>query len=318
MRYLLIENAIVSSDEISNFKNLKTDLLFTQKNEHFCEQDYLPVFKMIKEFLPDDSASTEIFVATHFYLIPCFVLELQHFLGDSVTVLPIRALFNETRVREIYDYHIIDTVVNQNDSISIDVKKDDIMEKVKGKKFEEYLEGGSLSGIVAYNKKMKGIQHSSYDNITMFYVDDDSYKCLLTPRDGYSLFSPYASLLFYEEALPGAIAIEGVTDRAPHVLSSDYSFRLNTIPDCQSFKGSLGTWALAEKNHNFTIERSLNETRATGKLSILDSFIAETELQVQNLHFGKFYLELTSDFLGQLHVRVSSLNNKVYYDIIQF
>lgn len=318
MRYILIENAIVRSDEISNFENLETDLLFTQKKEYFCEQDYLPVFKVIKEFLSDDSASTEIFVATHFYLIPCFVLELQRFLGDSVTVLPIRALINETRVREIYDHHIVDTVVNRDGSISIDVKKDDIMKKVAGKKFEEFLNGGGLSGIVAYNQQMEKIQHSSYDNITTFYVDDDSYECLLTPRDGYSLFSPYASLLFYNVALPGVIAIEGVTDRAAYALSCDYSYRLHALPDSQSFKDHLETWVLAEKNHSFTIERSLNGTRTTGKVSIQDSFIEETELQVQDLHFGKLYLELTSDFLGQLHVRISSLNYKVYYDIIQF
>lgn len=224
-------------------------------------------------------------------------------------------------MREIYDHHVIDTVVNSDGSMFIDINEKDIMKNVAGKQCEKYLQGGGMQDIISFNEKIESEvgEWLALESIELGCIHDGSYKDLLKAKDGYSLFSPYASLLFYDQIIPGIKSIENICNEKINGVTSIYKYCLLTNPETPSFKDSFRNWILVEKQNHFSIVRTVEEeNRKSGHFSIPNSYIEATELQVQDLSFGKFYLELISDPFGQLHAKYFSLNKKAYYNIIQF
>ena len=320
-RYILIDNAIVRSDDIKDYQEIDTKEFFLREKRTFTVDDYLPCFTIIKDFVSKVGQKIEIFASTHFYLVPCFISELQDFLGPSVKVYPIRILINDVQFREIYDHHVVETVVNLDGSMSIDMIEEDIMKNVAGKQCEKYLQRGGMPGIISFNEKIETEvgEWLTLESIELGCILDESYRDLINAKEGYSLFSPYASLLFYDQIIPGIKSIENICNEKVDGVTSIYSYRLLTKPETPSFKDSFRNWVLVEKQNRFSVVRTVKDGNSkTCHFSIPNSYIEATELQVQELSFGKFYLELICDFFGQLHVKVYSLNNKVYYDIIQF
>ena len=110
-RYILVEDAIVQCDDISNRRSIDSERLFSHK-DFFEYEDYSYIFKEIQTFIDDIKEDNELIISSQFYLLPCFVRELQAFLGITTRIIPLYTLIGKDNLIEINDKHTFEISSN--------------------------------------------------------------------------------------------------------------------------------------------------------------------------------------------------------------
>lgn len=231
--------------------------------------------------------------------------------------MPVRALINKPKLREVYDNYIVDTSQNADGTFSINLIKENLQASIESKKMRDWLKGSGIPAVINFNKIiMNEMEDPTPENFEMFYVDDESYKDLLREKEGYTLFSPYSSLLLVNQLVNENVSIESLYNMPPSKIT-EFSFSLLTTPETEPFNHSWKSWVYAEMSNRFSVKRFANgKLIKTDTFSIPNNIVKDSELQVGRLHFGKLFLKITGDFLGQLHLKVQTLNNNIYYGIV--
>ena len=152
MRYVLIENAIVRCDDISQYALIDISSIFQEK-DLFESGDYAPILQIIRSFLDKERGAIELVVSTLFYMVPCFVRVLQDSLGNTVKIIPLYELLGEDNLIEIYDHYTIE-ITNDQGNISCNVYQDDIMAKINIMSLGGLNENGKNLYTVSINDKI--------------------------------------------------------------------------------------------------------------------------------------------------------------------
>lgn len=319
MRFILTDNHIVRCEDIcediKDYKEINTGSLFPGGSFGLSE-DYDSYFMKIKDFIQQWNGEHEIFTSTLFYLIPGFITELMDYLGPTVNVMPVFSLIGSSKVREIYDNYIVETIKNNDGSFSITWNKYNVLASLNGKGKAIILKGSGIPAVVEFNKEIKEKMQFPSAEFLKLYLQDWSYEDLLVEKQGYALFSPYSSLVFAKELIDNTVSIKSLCNTAPSQ-STEFTYRLSTTPETKIFSDSWQSWIYAEKSNSFSIQKfANNKSINTLTFSIPENIVKESEMQVDDLHFGKFFMKLVGDFFGQLHIKVQSLSKKTYYAII--
>lgn len=317
MRYALIENAIVRCDDITQYSVLDTGLLLKGK-DFFEDRDYALLFRSIKSFLDREASDHELVISTLFYLIPCFVRELQAFLGKSVTVIPLYELIGKNNLMEVYDHYTIETT-NDQGNISFNIYQNDILSKICND--DDMCKEAKDSGLETINTINNYFENilciNELNEVSDYYRN---YNTIIETKKGFAVFSPYGSLKFYDVILPGISCIESVNDLQFVEKSIQASFSISFYSGNASFDNSCQTWILMEKNRGLSFSRTIGKSFSESLLTLPESVLEETKLLLTSsaLCFSKYYLDIERDYFGQLHIGVHSLDNKTIYKILIF
>ena len=317
MRFVLTDNYLVRCESIEDYQKITTVGLSPFESIPFVQANHKPVFEEIKRFIQRWEGENEILITTPFYLIPGFITELTEYLGTAVKVMPVRTFINKPKLREVYDNYIVETINDIDGTYSIDLIERDLLASIKDKKMGKLLNDVGIPAIINFNNNMNEMEEPTPENFELFYVDDESYKNLLEDKNGYTLFSPYSSLMLVNQLVKDNVSIESLHEAEPSN-STEFSYRLSTMPDTKPFNNSWQSWVYVEMSNSFSVQMSSNDRIIkTVTFSIPELIVKESELQVGELHFGKIFLKITADFFGQLHIKVQTLNNNIYYGIIK-
>jgi hypothetical protein len=316
-RFILVENAIVQCDEVSNRKSIDTERLFCHK-DFFEYEDYSYVFKEIQAFI-DSKGDNELIISSQFYLLPCFVQELQTYLGLSTRIIPIYTLIGKDNLIEIYDKHTFE-ISSKTGELLYRMYDMNILEIIRHKDGMDNLVGNTgFETIENINDYLNNpvAPAESLDDVELFFTD---YDKIILKKDGCSIFSPYGSLKFYEEIIPGINHIKTVNGLKLTKNGKPWSFSILFHNNAVSFDNHHQTWMLIEEGREINLNRTSKNGNKLELLTIPTSLIKETELQLKTrkLRFSKVLIDLESDILGNLHARIQSLNNKVIYKLITF
>lgn len=319
MKYALVDNAVVQCDDISNYIILDTLSLFEEK-EYRLREEYEPIFDAMRTFLPLGSGICELFVSTHYYFVPCFVREMQKSLGRNIRTIPICIIANNTNLMEYYDYHTIKTVFD-NDNYECTISKSDTAERTRQvvDKLPIYKEIGisCITNLNNYIDRLE-VQLSSGD-FSKLILGDISYKEIVVGEKGFLNFSPFGSLRYYDELMPRVHGLDIFLDATSrNVTNEEYDYVMSTLSGDIPFKNKYQTWINTEKGGSFPIKRLYNNNEKQRALMIPDSLIEEDEIRINDMCFGKFYIDMECDFLGNLHLSIESLSGKTFYQILQF
>lgn len=326
MRYVLIDNAVVQCDNIENHIILDTSRLFEEEKEYSLFSDYETIFNAIKTFLLSDRKTHELFVSTHFYFVPCFVSELQKFLGESIRIIPTNIIANSTNMIENYDCHSI-RIVFDNGIRKCAISKNNIKERakqvVKQIVKDENLTNSNETGISCIIKLNNCIENFevplSLKDFTELIVGDDSYTNLVTGKEGFINFSPFGSLRYYDELSPRVYGFDIFHETTSDVISkSKYSYVMSTLSGDITFNNRYQTWINTEKGGTFPIKCMRNSKEKWRAFMIPDPLVEKNEIQIGNMCFGKFFVDMQSDYFGNLHLRIESLNGQLFFQTLQF
>lgn len=317
MRYALIENAIVQCDNITQYLVLDCNLLHKGK-DHFEYSDFTTIFNDIKSYIYKTSGNHELVISSLFYLIPCFVRELQTYLGKSIKIIPLYGLIGKDKLMEVYDNWTIETT-NDEEDISFRVYQNGILSKIRD---DIYMSSEARSsGLETINTINNYIEYS-LEISELKEIDDyyPKYKSIIQNKNGFAIFSPYGDLKFYNEILPGINYLKSIGNLPFVERNIHASFSISFCSGNVSFDNSYQTWVLMEKNRGLSFIRTLGNSSKHASLSLLESVIEETKLLVlsSNLCFSKFYLDIERDYFRQLHVTIQSLDNKIIYKTLVF
>lgn len=327
MKYVLIENAVVQYDDISNYLILDKVGLF-EKKEYYVYSEYKPVFASIKAFLRKGKGSKhDLYVSTLFYFVPCFVQELQKYLGENVHVVPIYAKASNQKLMELYDNLSLVTTFNEGVYRCAISKSDamknvmDVMGKI-GRCADGFCEGNE-NGLLCIMKINRFIDEAeleiSLDSFNDYIVGDDSYNNIVKGDETCLTFSPYGSLRFYDMLSPRIHGFDFIDkDASNNVVCSNYNYVMLTLSGEISFKNSYQTWINTEKGGSFPIMCLQNGIENCRALMIPNTLVDESEIIVDDLRFGKFYVEMNSDYMGNLHINCESLMGDSFFQILQF
>lgn len=319
MRYVLIDNAVVQCDKIANHIILDTSRLFEEK-EYCLFYEYEPIFNAIKRFLISDGDTCELFVSSHFYFVPCFVLELQKFLGGNVHAIPINSVANNKNMMEYYDNHAIKSEFD-NGFCKCTISKIDTTKRVKQVVDKIPIQKDTdISFITNVNDYIDHLESLlSIGDFCELVMGDNLYQKIVVGGKGYFNFSPFGSLRYYEELKPRIYGFEFFRDTSLEAIpNSDYSYVMSTLSGDISFNNRYQTWINTEKKGLFPIKCLRNNKEKWRTLMISDSIMEENEIQINDMRFGKFYVDMECDFLGNLHLCIESLSGKTFYQILQF
>ena len=293
--------------------------MFEEKDyRQFCE--YESIFEAIKTFLISEKETCELFVSTHFYFVPCFVHKLQDFLGGSTQVIPINSIANNKNMMEYYDHHAVRTVfdggfgkctISKIDTIKRTRKVIDRLPIPKD------IDISFISNINDYIDHLEAIL--SMGDFCELVMGDNLYQQIVVGEKGYFNFSPFGSLRFYDELKPRIYGFEYLRDtKLKPTSNSDYSYIMSTFSGDLSFSNRYQIWINTEKGGLFPIKCLRNKKEEQRALVISDSIMEENEIQIDDMCFGKFYVDMECDFLGNIHLSIESLSGKTYYQILQF
>lgn len=318
MRYVLIENAIVRCDDITQYAELETNVLF-QGKDFFEDGDYSPILQEIKSFLDMGLGSHELVVSTLFYQIPCFIRVLQDYLGNSVKIIPLYALIGKDNLMEVYDHYTIETS-NDHGNISCNFYQDYILGKIsRNDSMKGYVQKNGLDTIHAINDLLNNpvCPTKNLDDVAFLLSD---YDQVLKKKDGFSLFSPYGALKFYEKVFPGIGFIESIATKPLVEKSIPASFSVSFYSGNITFDKAYKTWIFMEEGRGLGFNRTIGKSSKSMTLTLPASMFNGVKLQVQSLSlsFSKFYLDIERDYMGQLQIIVQSIDNRVFYILLRF
>lgn len=318
MRYVLIENAIVRCDDISQYALIDTSSIF-QGKDFFEGGNYAPILQILRSFLDKERGAIELVVSTLFYMVPCFVRVLQDSLGNTVKIIPLYELLGEDNLIEIYDHYTIE-ITNDQGNISCNVYQDDIMAKIRSNNsFNGYVKETSLDTIKAINSCLDNpiCPVGNLDEVSDVFSNYDS---VLTKKEEFSMFSPFGALKFYDKIIPGIHHLASLNTIRQVEKSIHVSFSISLYPNNVSFERGYNTWVFLEKNKALEFKRTISNNSRSITFTLPESMFEETKLQIPsaNLTFCKCYLDIERDVMGQLHMMVQSLDNRVFYKLLQF
>ena len=322
-RFILIENAMVSCDDTTEYQLLGTDL-FSRKDgkEEFVPDDYKQFFEGILRFIGKEDGQKELIVSTLFYQLPCFVSELRNYLSNKVKLIPLYALTGGGNLREIYDNYIVETTINGSGELSCKVIPDNLLERMRSNpQMAPYVRDNGLETIKTMNEILNNFISGakSKDDVETYYFPD--YGNIVKGKEGYAVFSPFGSLKLYDEFLPGIINMEkaGTIQASPMMCHPEFS--VSFASHTESFNTAYAAWMLIEKDHSLQFERRQgNVTRSSAQLILPSAWIDSTALYVKplGLEFTKCYLHAESDIFGHLHIKPEMLDETKLFKLIQF
>ena len=317
MRYILIENAIVRCDDITQYLILDTGNLH-KGQDFFEDRDYALLFRNIKTFIDGEHGNHELVVSTLFYLIPCFVRALQAYLGESVIVIPLYELIGKDNLMEVYDHYTIETT-NAQGSISFNIYQNDMVSKISNDDdMSKEAKDSGLETINTINNYFENILCLNELNEVCDYYRN--YNTIIEDKKEFAVFSPFGGLKFYDEILPGINYIESIGNLQFVENSIQASFTISFYSGNASFDKSYQTWILLEKNRGLIFSRTIGKSSKESRLTLPESALEETKLQIPSsaLCFSKYYLDIERDYFGQLHTSIQSLDNKTIYKLLVF
>lgn len=318
-RFMLIENAVVNCEDITDYRLLGTEL-FCGKEE-FEPDDYQPAFEAVISFINREKGQKELVVGTLFYLLPCFLSELRNYLGDKVELIPLYALTESGNLREIYDHHIVETTINGSGELSCKVIPDNLLERMRSNpQMAPYVRDNGLETIKTMNEILNNFISGakSKEEVEIYYFPD--YGNIVKGKEGYAVFSPFGSLKLYDEFLSGIINMEkaGTIQASPMMCHPEFS--VSFASHTESFNTACAAWMLIEKDHSLQFERRQGNVTRSAQLILPSAKIHSTALQVKplGLEFTKCYFHAESDIFGHLHIKVEMLDETDFFKLMQF
>jgi len=298
---------------------LDTSKLFEGK-EYRQFREYESIFVAIKTFLISEGETCELFVSTHFYFVPCFVKELQKFLGVNTHVVPINSIANNKDMMEYYDHHAIKTVF-ANGFRECAISKIDTTKRVRQVvdkiPIPKDIDISFITNVNDYIDHLEGIL--SMEDFCELVMGDNIYQQIVVGGKGYFNFSPFGSLRYYDELKPKIYGFEIFRDTTLEAIpKSENSYVMSTLSGDISFNNRYQTWINTEKGGLFPIKCLRNNKEKRRVLMIPDSIVEENEIQINDMRFGKFFVDMECDFLGNLHLCIESLSGNTFYQILQF
>lgn len=297
MRFCLLDNAIVSCDDISNYKLLPA----LPKAERYCFDNYRKTFKAISDYLQPFSGELQLIVSTYYYLLPGFIQELDAFLGDSVETIPVFLALGETQLREVYDHYSIDTEKN-GQCISCSIKP---IERLKEHEDKDVSRLFCETGIETVNKIINdGDLSDSYEEIVEVVGDYD--WILKENGDIGCLFSVFSSLPYIPALIKNAKGLTSLqtADLSQQVDAYPYEYTIGLCPENLTFKNQCGFWALVENDTLLNIKRHQPQAEKSIPVGVTDN--------------SRCFIDIASDFLGNLHFKIETLDNSSFYKLITF
>ncbi len=318
MKYVLIDNAVVQCDDIRNYIMLDTSKLF-ELSEYRLWNEYRPAFDAIKKFL-HGKGICELFVSTHFYFIPCFVKELQLYIGENIHVIPISIVANNQNMAEYYCGYTVKTIFD-NGFRYCTIFDNDIIQRmgqiVDRIPIPKEIDISFIANINDYINHLES--HLSFEEFCQLIIGDNTYKEIVAGEEGFLNFSPFGSLRYYDELNPRVHGLDIFLDATSrNVTNEEYDYVMSTLSGDIPFKNKYQTWINTEKGGSFPIKLLYNNNEKQRALMIPDSLIEEDEIRINDMCFGKFYIDMECDFLGNLHLSIESLLGKTFYQILQF
>ena len=318
MKYVLIDNAVVQCDDIRNYIMLDTSKLF-EPSEYRLWNEYRPVFDAIKKFLYGKGIC-ELFVSTHFYFIPCFVKELQSYIGENIHVIPISIVANNQNMAEHYSGHTVKTIFD-NGFRGCTIFDNDVIQRV-GQVVDRIpiSKEIDISFITNINDYIDHLEVKlPFEEFCQLVVGDNMYKEIIAGEEGCLNFSPFGSLRYYDKIIPSVQGFDiFLAATSKNVTNEEYDYVMSTLSGDIPFKNKYQTWINTEKGGSFPIKHLHNNSEKQRALMIPDSLIEEDEIRINDMRFGKFYIDMECDFLGNLHLSIESLSGKTFYQILQF
>lgn len=330
MKYVLIDNAVVQCDDITNHIELDTSKLF-ENVEFRLFSEYEPIFNAIKTFLKSEVETCYLFVSTHYYFVPCFVIELQTYLGKNAHIIPIYKMAHSLNMIEFYDNYTIKTfyfdaayhcTISKSDTIKRTIRVvDDIKNSFKYKCKKEDNSGLlKIKDIIDLNDIIDHLEFPlSLGDFNELIVGDDSFVNIIAGEGEFINFSPIGSLRYYDELMPRVYGFELFnTASMDEMPKAKYSYVIATLSGYISFNNWYQTWINIEKGGTFPIECQQYGKEKRIALMIPDSLIERNEIQIDGMYFGKFFVDMQSDYLGNLHLKIESLDGQSFFQTLQF
>ena len=317
MRYALIENAIVDCSDINNYTTLDTSHLF-QRKDFFEEMDYEPVLKSILSFI-NKQRCNEIIISSIFYTIPCFVLVLQKKVGEATKLIPLYELLGNENTVEVYDHYTIETK-RTHGVISSRIIQKDLLSKIRNNNtIQDFVKETGIDTIITINNYLNNNDApvTQLSDVSDFISD---YDKILENKNNYIIFSPYGALKFYDEIIPGICDLESIKAMPYKTKSPKTSFNVSLHNKSLAFDNKFQSWFLMEPNIGIDFYRSFCEEIKKATFFLPNHFLERTEIlnTALDLRFSKYYLDIECDYLGNLHIQVESLDNKIVYTILCF